>query len=172
MEQFILDVIFRQAEEKKVIRSSQCGFTKGKSCSTNLVASYNVVSGWVDERRAGNVVYFDFSKAFDTVSHNIHVGKLRKCEVDKWTVRWIENWLIGRAQNVMISDTKSSWRHVASGVPRVGTGWRDRMHPQQVCWWDKAEKSDWHIRSLCYHSVWPGQAEELGREEHYELQQG
>jgi len=32
MEQLILDVISKQVEEKKVIRSSQHGFTKGKSC--------------------------------------------------------------------------------------------------------------------------------------------
>jgi len=31
-------------------------------------------------------------------------------------VRWIENWLNGRAQRVVISDTESSWRPVASGV--------------------------------------------------------
>jgi len=39
---------------------------------------------------------------------NILVGKLRKCGIDKWTVRWIENWLTGRAQRVVISGTESS----------------------------------------------------------------
>jgi len=38
----------------------------------------------------------DFSKAFDIVSHNILLGKLRKCELDEWSVKWIENWLNGR----------------------------------------------------------------------------
>ena len=38
MEQLILDVIFKQVEEEKVIRSSQHGFTKGKSCLTKLIA--------------------------------------------------------------------------------------------------------------------------------------
>ena len=52
-----------------------------------------------------DVVYLDFSKAFDTVSHNILIGKLRKCGLDDWPVRWIENWLNGRAQRVVISST-------------------------------------------------------------------
>jgi len=43
-----------------------------------------------------DVVYFDFSKAFNTISHNILLGKLRKCGLGEWSVRWIENWLNGR----------------------------------------------------------------------------
>jgi len=33
----------------------------------------------------------DFSKAFDTVSNNILLRKLRKCRLDEWSVKWIEN---------------------------------------------------------------------------------
>ena len=43
--------------------------------------------------RAVDAVYLDFSKAFDTVSHKILLGKLRKCGLDEWSVRWIGNWL-------------------------------------------------------------------------------
>jgi len=50
---------------------------------TNLVAFYDDMTGWVDERRAVDVVYLDLSKAFPTVSHNILIGKLRKCGLDE-----------------------------------------------------------------------------------------
>jgi len=89
MEQLILEVIIKQVEEKKVIRSNQHGFTKGKSCLTNLIAFYDGMTRWVDEGRAVDVVYLDFSKAFDTVSHNIFLGKLRKCGLDERSVRWL-----------------------------------------------------------------------------------
>jgi len=118
MEHLLLEVIIKQMEEKKVISSRQHRLTKGKSCLTNLIAFYDGMTGWVDEGRAVDVVYLDFSKAFDTVSHSILVGKLRKCGLDEWSVRWIKNWLNGRTQRVVISCAESSWRPVISGVPQ------------------------------------------------------
>ncbi|PKU33643.1 reverse hypothetical protein [Limosa lapponica baueri] len=72
----------------------------------------------IDEGRAVDIVYLDFSKAFDTVSHSILIAKLRKCGLDEWTVRWTENWLKDRAQRVVIRGTDSSWRSVTRGVPQ------------------------------------------------------
>jgi len=51
-----------------------------------MVAFYYVITGWVDEGRAVDVVYLDFSKAFDTVSQTILVMKLSKCGVHERTV--------------------------------------------------------------------------------------
>jgi len=118
MEQLILEVIIKQVEKKKVIRSSQHGFTKVESRLTNLTAFSDGMTGWIDEGRAMDVVYLDFSKALDTVCRNILIGKLRKCGLDEWTVRWTENWLNGRTQRVVISGKGSSWSTVTSGVPQ------------------------------------------------------
>ena len=63
MKQLVLDILSKQLEENKVIRSSQRGFTKEKSCLTNLVAFYDVITSWVDGGRAVGVVYLDFRQA-------------------------------------------------------------------------------------------------------------
>ena len=48
VEQFILKVISRHVEDKKVIRSNQQVFSKGRSCLTNPVAFHDGVTGWVN----------------------------------------------------------------------------------------------------------------------------
>ena len=70
---------------------------------TNLVVFYDVVTGWVGGGRAVDVVYLDLNKVFDIVSHDILVTKLRKCGIDECTVKWVENWLTGRAQRVIVA---------------------------------------------------------------------
>ena len=76
---------------------------------TNLVTFYDWVTRLVDEGKAVDVVYLDFSKAFDTVSHSILLGKLAACGLDKYTLLWVKNWLVGRAQWVVVNGVKSSW---------------------------------------------------------------
>ena len=70
---------------------------------TNLTTFCDVITSWVDGGRAVDAVCLDFSKAFDTVFHTILVLKLRTVGIDEWMVKWIDNWLTGRAQEVVIS---------------------------------------------------------------------
>ena len=54
--------------------------------------------------------------AFDTVSYDILIMKMRRCGIDEWMVRWFEIWLAGQAQRVVIGSTDSDRRPVTSGV--------------------------------------------------------
>ena len=68
------------------IRPSQHGFTNGRSCLTNLISFYDKVTHLVDEGKAVNVLYLNFSKAFDTVPHNILMEKLAAHGLDGCTL--------------------------------------------------------------------------------------
>ena len=72
----------------------------------------------MDEGKAVNVVYLDFSKAFDTVPHNTLVEKLAAYNLDGRTLCWVKYWLDGWAQRVVVNGFTSSWWLVTSSVPQ------------------------------------------------------
>lgn len=67
MEQLILSAIMWHIQ---VIRPGQHRFMKGRSCLTKLISFYDKATSLVSEGKAVNVVYLDFSKAFDIISHS------------------------------------------------------------------------------------------------------
>uniref|UniRef100_A0A8C3IEJ8 Reverse transcriptase domain-containing protein n=1 Tax=Chrysemys picta bellii TaxID=8478 RepID=A0A8C3IEJ8_CHRPI len=96
----------------------QHGFTKGRSCQTNLISFFEKVTDLLDKGNAVDLIYLDFSKAFDTVPHEELLVKLEKMGIDMKIQRWIRNWLMGRMQRVVLKGELSGWREVTSGVPQ------------------------------------------------------
>ncbi|PKU33812.1 rna-directed dna polymerase from mobile element jockey-like [Limosa lapponica baueri] len=75
---------------------NQPRFMKGRSCLTNLISFNDKVTCLVDEGKAVSVVYLDFSKAFDTISHSVLLEKLAAHGLDKNALHWVKNWLEAR----------------------------------------------------------------------------
>ena len=87
---------------------------------TNLISFYDKVTCLVDEGKAVDVVYLDFSKAFDIISHSILLKKLPAHVLDGCTLRWVTNCLAGRAQRVVVNGVQSSVGGQSQGVfPRA-----------------------------------------------------
>ena len=99
----------------------QHGFLNEKSCTTNMASfSDSVVLSINDCNAFGtDVVYFDFSKAFDSVNHDLILLKLKYYfGIDGRLLKFIENYLYGREQCVVMDSEKSSSKPVLSGVPQ------------------------------------------------------
>ena len=72
----IKDRILAHLDKNRLMKRSQHGFTAGRSVSTNLL---ECLDDWTDSFEKGlvtDILYFDFSKAFDSVVHSKLIHKL------------------------------------------------------------------------------------------------
>ena len=60
----------------------------------------------------------DFQKAFDKVPHQRLILKLKSHGMGNSIINWIEQWLTGRRQRVVVDGEVSSWKSALSGVPQ------------------------------------------------------
>jgi len=91
---------------------------KERSCLTNLIEFFEEVTRNIDQGRAVDVVYMDFSKAFDKVPHGKLIQKVKSYGIQGELVRWIQNWFGDRKQRVAVEGYFSNWRSVTSCVPQ------------------------------------------------------
>ena len=61
---------------------------------------------------------FDFSKAFDSVPHDIVCRKLRNLEINPYIYNWIVNFLKGRQQRVVVDGISTSYLSINKGIPQ------------------------------------------------------
>lgn len=71
---------------------------------------------WCMKGRQWIVSSWTSVSTFDTVTYKILIEELLKYGVEQETVTWVENWLDGWAQRVVVRSAKSSWRPVVSGI--------------------------------------------------------
>ena len=55
-----------------------------------MISFYDRVTYLLDEGKAVDVVYLDFSKAFDSISHSILLAKLTARGLDGHTLSWVK----------------------------------------------------------------------------------
>ena len=118
LESIIKDSINEHLIKYNLIKNSQHGFTTGKSCLPNLLQFYNNVTGWLNKSNCFDLVYLDFAKAFDKVSHLRLMIKLQSLGKVGNIFKWIKMWLSDRKQCVVINGYCSESKDVSSGVPQ------------------------------------------------------
>ena len=65
-----------------------------------------------------DVVFLDFAKAFDCVSHVILLQKLCNFGISGSLLIWCKDYLTDREQRVVIEGQSSTWSVIPSGVPQ------------------------------------------------------
>ena len=94
------------------------GFMPRRSCVTQLLTA---MEDWTKSLQDGvpiDVVYLDFSKAFDSVPHIRLLVKLQAHGIKGKLLNWIQSFLTNRKQRVIINGSQSDESAVISGVPQ------------------------------------------------------
>ena len=119
MESLLKEHIVDHLDKNNLIHNTQHGFMKKKSCLTNLLEYLETVQNNIDLGDSVDVIYLDFAKAFDKVSHS-KLAQVLKAHggIRGKILQWIISWLSDRSQRVVYNNKSSGWKQVWSVVPQ------------------------------------------------------
>lgn len=106
------------AHVKPFLTLRQHGFMHKRSTATNLLEITESISRSINSNSQLDVVYTDFSKAFDSVDHDILLFKLHELGFSTQALRFFVSYLSGRQQLVVFNGGQSRHFNVYSGVPQ------------------------------------------------------
>ena len=109
-------------DEMKVLYDYQFGFRKEHSTSIALMLLIDRVSKALHEGEYVLGVFIDFSKAFDTVNHDILLSKLWHYGIKGFAHQWLTSYLSNRKQFVCFDGVNSPYDNITCGVPQ-GQSW-------------------------------------------------
>jgi hypothetical protein len=100
------------------LTESQYGFRAGRSCEHALLDAQNNILSALNKKQIALLLLIDFSKAFDTVDHNILLHKLHHYGVRDEAHKWLKSYLSDRTQYVCIDNKFSDTQQLEFGVPQ------------------------------------------------------
>ena len=107
MEKYIYNHIIDTV--KPLIHPLQHGFMNGKSCTTQLLEVYDNVGKCLDGGKQMNMIFLDFSKAFDSVDHTMLLHKLEKIGFRGKLFNWVREYVHNRSSSSSSSSSKSGF---------------------------------------------------------------
>ena len=120
LERVVTKNVVEYMKTSGLISPQQHGFVSGHSCTTLLTKVCHHWTQILDQRSPPDVdvIFLDWSKAFDKVSHSILLSKLHQYGICGKVWHWISSFLLDRYQCVQFRGASSSWVSVNSGVPQ------------------------------------------------------
>lgn len=118
LEEVVVRRLTNYLEKYRIINKSQFGFQKGKSINKLLGNFSNYINTSLSQNLHCLVLYIDFSKAFDTLSHDNLIRILERNGIRGNTLNWFTNYLQCRTYKVKIQNEFSGEKPTVYGVPQ------------------------------------------------------
>lgn len=107
---------------ENLLTNNQFGFRKGMSTQDAVLSLCNFVLNKLDLKHKTATIFFDLTRAFDTVNHELLADKLSKYGIRGAPLNWIRSYLNDRSQEVHLKHDgkvfKSSACITHTGVPQ------------------------------------------------------
>ena len=103
---------------KDIIYPLQFGFDQNYSTLYALIHLTETLKEALDQGKYGCGIFVDLQKAFDTVDHNVLLGKLKHYGIRGVAYGWFESYLKDRKQYVSINEYNSKHLSIFLGVPQ------------------------------------------------------
>ena len=117
-EKVILIQLSSFIDQQKLYKTTQSGYRKGHSCITLLLKLRNDIQKAMNNTEVTLSVFADYSKAFDTVDHQVLIEKLHSLNFSKSTLLLLLDYLSERKQFIQIDDKFSPHNTIQFGVPQ------------------------------------------------------
>ena len=108
LEQLIYNQLYLFLEKNDNIYKYQFGFRKGYSTEQAILEITDNSNTAIDNKQITCGLFLDFSKAFDTVNHDILLSKLHTYGIRGTPFKWCKSYLCNRSQFVKIDEIESS----------------------------------------------------------------
>lgn len=117
-------VIYRRLNDhlqlNSVLHPNQFGFCPKSNTEVALLHILNEVYNSVDDGLATSLTCVDLSKAFDSLNHDILLGKVRKLGLERFFCNLVCSYLVDRQQVVQIGGIFGDFKDVCTGTPQGG----------------------------------------------------
>ena len=118
LEYIICSSLMQHLKQNNILYPLQHGFRGKHSCKTQLIEFVHDIASNMQKGIQNDGVVMGFVKAFDIFAHNRLLYKLSSYGVKGNTLGWIDSFLSGRSQRVVLEGKSSSSVPVLSGVPQ------------------------------------------------------
>ena len=117
-EKILCQQIREHLELHDLLINNQYGFRPSKNTSLAINEFLELIYKKLDSSSEAQAIFLDFSKAFDTINHQILLGKLRFYNFSDSAIDLIQSYLSNRKQFVKINSSESSLQPISLGVPQ------------------------------------------------------
>ena len=116
IESVVFSRLKKHLESNNLLSDTQNAYRPKRSVTTALLQLYDEILKKQDEGIDTACVFLDCSAAFDTIQHNVLLGKLALYGVSEKSIKWFEDYLKDRAQYVSIGGTPSDIKSIVDGT--------------------------------------------------------